>query len=196
MPPDALRLESSLLILVDFAAGPLGAVRSMPQAELRAAAGHLAQAAAILRLPVLLLAAPLPGPAGMLLPEVTHVLSTAPVIAHDANDVWEAPEFVAAVQSSGRNQLVFAGIATEVGVGLTALSSRRAGYQTAVLTDACGTISQRAELAAFYRLSQCSVILHSWSGFLGEVQRSYSAPRGPELLQIVASGISGNALSE
>ena len=49
----------------------------------------------------------------------------------------------------GRRQLVFAGIATDVGVALSAISALRAGYQVAVLVAVCGTISQRAKHPSF-----------------------------------------------
>lgn len=188
--PGPLRRGSVLIVFVDFLEGALGAVGSIPRADLRQAARALAKAAALLDLPAIELRAPLRDAAP--LPEIAEALPNRRVIAHAANDAWLAPEFVAAVRASGRRQLVFAGVATEVGVGLTALSAARAGYRVAVLADACGTVSARAEQAAFARLSQAGVILQSWSGFLGEIQESYLAPKGRELLAILAEGLSLN----
>ena len=109
-------------------------------------------------------------------------------VPHRTNDSWEAPAFVEAIERSGRTQLIFAGIATDVGVGLTALSAMRAGFEAAIVTDVCCTVSARAEQAAFARLTQASAILTAWSSFIGEIQRDYTADKGPELLRIVMGG--------
>ena len=121
----------------------------MPQSELRAAASCLAEVAQLLDTPVLRLHAPLPDGLETPLPEMHRALPNARTVSHSTNDSWDTTEFVGAVQSTGRNQLVFAGIATEVGVGLAALSAARAGYQSVVLADACGMVSVRAEQGAF-----------------------------------------------
>jgi nicotinamidase-related amidase len=189
MPADLFRAEETLLLLIDFAEGPLRAVGSMPQDELRASARSLARAAAILRIPVLQLRAPLPAPACQWLPEVEAATRYSRIIPHRTNNCWESPQVVDAVSAAGRNQLVLAGIATDVGVGLTAISATRVGYACMVITDACGTVSPRAEQSALLRLTQAGVTLQSWSGFVGELQRDYTQPDGPELLRILSNGL-------
>ncbi len=129
MVPDSLRIESVLMAFIDLAAGPLTTVASMPQTELRANAGFLAEACALLDLPVLIARAPLPGAAANLLPEVERRLPRATQLHHTTNDSWEEPSFVNAVRASGRRQIVLAGIATDVGVALTALSALRDGFK-------------------------------------------------------------------
>jgi len=158
MVPDPFRIEFVLVVLIDLAVGPLTTVASMPQGELRTNAGYLAEACALLDLPVLIARAPLPGAASNLLPEIERRLPRATQVHHTSNDSWEEPAFVDAVRSSGRRQLIFAGVATDVGVALTALSTLRAGYQVALLTDVSGTVSERVEQAALMRLSQAGVV--------------------------------------
>jgi hypothetical protein len=190
MVPEPLRLESVIVILIDLATGPLSTVKSIPTSELCANVGCLSELCAILEIPVVLARAPLQAQAETVLPEVTQHLRHPQEIAHETNDSWETPAFVEAVQASGRKQLVFAGIATDVGVALTALSALRAGYQVAVLSDVCGTISARAEQAAIYRLNQAGATITTWSSFAGEIQRNYTRGKGPQLLRIVARSLS------
>jgi nicotinamidase-related amidase len=178
MAPDSLHRESVLVLFVDLAEGPLSSVGSIPQAELRTNAGAMAELCRLLDLPVVLARAPLPGTAGTLLPEVAAHAEGFTRVEHATNDSWETPGFVDAVRATGRRQLVFAGIATDVGVGLTALSAVRAGYQVAVLTDVSGTIHVRAEQTAWLRLAQAGVILTTWSGFAGEEQRTCTGMAG------------------
>lgn len=189
MAPDSLDRESVLMVLVDLAEGPLSSVRSMPQAELRSNAGMLAELCLLLDLPVVIASAPLPHKAGTLLSEIAVHSERFTKIDHQTNDSWNTPAFVQTVRSSGRRQLVFAGIATDVGVGLTALSAVRNGYQAALLTDVSGTIDARTEQSAFLRLAQAGVVLTTWSGFAGEVQHDYTKDKGPDVLKLVARSV-------
>jgi hypothetical protein len=189
MVPDPFRNESVLVVVIDLAMGPLSSVGSMPQAELRANAGYLAEVCVLLDLPVLIARTPLPGAASTLLPEMERRLPRARQVQHTSNDSWEEPSFVDAVRSSGRRQLVFAGIATDVGVGLTALSALRDGYQAGLLTDVSGAVSERVEQAALLRLNQAGVVLTTWSFFTGEIQRDYTKGAGPQALQIIRNAL-------
>ncbi len=189
MVPEPLRLESVLVILIDLAEGPLVSVRSIDQTELRRNAGALAELCVLLDIPVLQAKAPLPVKAAVTLPEVAQQLVQHSEIVHATNDAWETQAFVEAIQATGRQQLVFAGIATDVGVGLTALSAIRAGYQVAVVTDVCGTVSDRAEQAAWSRMSQAGIVLTTWSSFAGEVQRNYTQGKGPAVLQLLGRSL-------
>jgi hypothetical protein len=189
MPPESLKLHESLLLLVDLTEGPLATVRSVAPRELRMAVECLSEGATLLQLPVLQLRAPLPDAAA------APVVNAGSVVRHVTNDAWRTPEAVQAVQSSGRKQLLIAGIATEVGVALTAMSAARAGYQCTVILDACGTVSARAELCAIQRLTLAGIGLQSWSGCLAELQENYLIGEGPDLLKIVARGIGSTALT-
>jgi hypothetical protein len=133
--------------------------------------------------------APLPGKAGESIAEVREHFAGAETVGHCTNDAWESAEFVAAVHRHQRGQLVFAGIALDVGVALTALSAMRAGYHVAVLTDVCGAVSERAEQTAWLRLAQAGAVLTNWTAFAGEVQMDYGKGRGPEVLGVVASHV-------
>lgn len=193
MAPEPLRRESILVVLVDVSEGPLATVRSMPQEELRRNVAGLGRVVELMGLPVLLAKAPLPGKAGESIAEVREHFAGAETIAHSTNDAWESAEFVTAVQRHQRRQLVFAGIALDVGIALTALSALRAGHQVAVLTDVCGAVSERAEQTAWLRLAQAGAVLTNWTAFAGEVQMDYGKGRGPEVLGVVASHVMRDA---
>jgi len=189
MPPENLQLRESLLLLIDLTEGALATVRSVASHELRVAVECLSEGATLLQLPVLQLRAPLPDAAA------APVVNAGSLVRHATNDAWRTPEVVQAVQSSGRKQLLIAGIATEVGVALTAMSAARAGYQCTVILDACGTVSPRAEQSAIQRLTLAGIGLQSWSGCLAELQENYMIGKGPDLLKIVARGIGSTALN-
>ncbi len=189
MVPESLRAENLAVVLVDLAVGPLHAVTSIPVEELRKNAESLARACELLQVPVVLAEAPFPGEGGRWIPEIESRADKWLRVRHSTNNCWESPEFADAVTKLGRKQLVFAGVATDVGVGLTALAARRKGLEVAVLVDVCGTLTAQAERAAHLRLQQAGVSLLSWTTFAAEVQRDFSKGQGREILKLISQSI-------
>ena len=138
----------------------------------------LAKVCRILQLPVIIAAADIPGDRGTVLPELVNQLPNATHIKHATNNSWETPEFVEKIQQLGRKHLVMAGLATDVGLCLPAISAVAAGYQVSAIVDVSGTLNQRIEQAAWMRMTQAGVILTSWTEFTGENSAQlHSAPR-------------------
>ena len=80
---------------------------------------------------------------------------------------------------------MLAGIATDVGVTLTALGAIRLGYTVFVAVDLCAAVSERAEIGAWSRLTQAGATLLSWPALIAELQGDYTVGVGPELIQLV-----------
>lgn len=98
------------------------------------------------------------------------------------NNSWENPDFVSAIAKTGRKHLVMAGLATDVGLCLPAISAVQAGHQVYAIVDVSGTLNPRIEQAAWMRMMQAGVSLTSWTAFTGEIQHNYTQPPGAELL--------------
>ena len=111
------------------------------------------------------------------------------MVRHATNNVWETPEFVTAVKNAGRSHLIMAGVAADVGLGLTAIAARKAGYRVYVIADASGAINLRIEQTAWLRMTQAGITLTSWSGFTGEIQRNYLNDPGPQLQKILGENL-------
>ena len=182
-----LSRDNTLLILIDLQEGALGTVGSMNPRELRANAVGLAKVARTLALPVLLAGAAIPGEAGVFLPEVRDLFPDAPFVSHSTNNSWLTPEFAAAVRQAERPNLVMAGLATDVGLALTALSAVKEGYRVYALVDVSGTLNSRIEQAAWIRMAYGGVTLTSWTAFTGEIQRDYTQEPGRELRAIIGA---------
>lgn len=180
------RKEQTLAIFVDLSEGPLSSVHSMDGEQLRRNVGRWRKALALLGVPCLYAAAPLPEPAGRWIKEADW--TEAQSVRHTTNDCFGTPEFASRVEGAGRRQLLVCGIATDVGVGLTALSAVAMGYDVGVIVDATGTVDARAEQAAILRLSQCGVVFAVHTAMAGELQQDYTKPPGPELLALLKFG--------
>ena len=69
---------------------------------------------------------------------------TAPFIHRQGEvDAWDNAEFRAAVEATGKKQVILAGIVTEVCTSFLALSLGEAGYEVFANTDASGTFNDK-----------------------------------------------------
>jgi hypothetical protein len=80
---------------------------------------------------------------------------------------------VQAVEGTGRQQLIIAGVVTEVCVAFAALSAVEAGYDVFVVTDASGTFNEVTRYAAWDRMSAAGVQLTNWFAAASELHRDW-----------------------
>ncbi len=78
-----------------------------------------------------------------------------------------------AVKETGRNQLIIAGVVTDVCVAFPALSAFEEGYEVFVVTDASGTFNEAVRHAAWQRMSQAGVQLMNWFSVACELHRDW-----------------------
>jgi nicotinamidase-related amidase len=71
-------------------------------------------------------------------------------------NAWDDENFVAAIQKSGRNKIVLAGLWTETCVALATIQAIHDGYEAYVVEDCCGDVSQLAHDNAMKRVVQAS----------------------------------------
>jgi hypothetical protein len=161
----------------------------MAQQELKDNAIALAKVCHILQLPIIISAAMIAGDGSTILPELTAQLPNAIHIQHSTNNCWRSPTVVAAVKQLGRKNLVMAGIATDVGLCLSAISAVAQGYNVYAIVDVSGTLNSRIEQAAWLRMMQAGVILTSWTAFTGEIQQDYTKPLGQELQAVIRDSL-------
>ena len=180
-----LRGDDALVVLMDCQSGPLGMVRTMEQQALFSALASLADIATALAIPVLLVTTPGPGVANEVVPELARVALGARHIARHRTSVWEDMAFREAVKETGRTTLIIGGAGTDTAVALLALAARDAGLNCAVAVDACGTVSEVAERAAWMRLASSGVALVSWTGLATELADTVTGPQSVAAQAIV-----------
>lgn len=181
--------NDTVLIFIDMQLGAISNIQSLDQQELKRNAIALAKVSTILQLPVLMAVADIAGERGTVLPELKDILPDAIQIKHATNNAWETPDFVRAIEQTGCNTLVMAGLATDVGLCLPAISAVVAGYEVYAIVDVSGTLNNRIEQAAWMRMVQAGVILTSWTGFTGEIQHNYTQEPGAQLLQVIGESL-------
>ena len=83
------------------------------------------------------------------MPELKELFPEAPFIPRPGQiNAWDNEDFVAAIKATGRNQLIIAGVVTDVCVSFPTLSALAEGYQVFVVVDASGTFNKSVRDAA------------------------------------------------
>lgn len=167
------------MLLVDHQAGLISLVNDIQPDQFKNNVLALADIAEYFNLPTILTTSFEDGPNGPMMPELKEKFADAPYIARPGQiNAWDNEDFVAAIEATGKKQLIIPGVVTEVCVAFPALSAIEAGYDVFVVTDASGTFNRITLDAAWDRMSAAGVQLISWFG-PSELHRDWPGRRGP-----------------
>ncbi|MEU7879059.1 isochorismatase family protein [Microbispora bryophytorum] len=104
-------------------------------------------------------------------------------------DSWDDPDFVRAVEATGRRTLLMAGTTNDGCLIYTALSAKRAGYEVYAVLDAGGSVFQISDNAAQLRMMQAGVLLTTTAAILGELAKDWATPHGAQIRQLLAENL-------
>jgi len=162
------------VLLVDHQAGLLSLVRDIDPDKFKNNVLALADAARYFGLPTILTTSFEDGPNGPLVPELKEIFPDAPYIARPGQiNAWDNEDFLNAVKATGKEQLIIAGVVTEVCVAFPTLSALAEGYEVFVVTDASGTFNPLTRDAAWMRMQAAGAQLMTWFGAACELHRDW-----------------------
>lgn len=145
----------------------------------------LITAAQLLGLPILV-TEQYPEKLGATIPRLLEQLGDAPRIGKVCFSCLAAPEFLNALQSSGRNQLILAGIESQVCVMQTALDALKRGYQVHIPHDAIASASDKTQhKTAIRRMEQQGAQITTTLMTLFELLRAAGSPEFKELMPLL-----------
>lgn len=154
---ELLSRENTVLLLVDHQIGLYTGVRDIPVSDLKHNVVALAKAAKALGIPVVVTATMPDGLWGPVIPELAEALSGVPVISRTVINAWDDPNVRAAIEKTGRKQILIAGVSLEVCAAFPAVSAKAAGYDTRVVLDASGTFNEAKRVSGLQRLTLAGV---------------------------------------
>lgn len=166
-----LRRDSAAVLLIDHHVGPLW---ELDARTIRRAAVHLATAAARAGAPILVTASAT-ARSGPIIREILAAARVARPIERASLDAWDDPSVRRAVEATGREQLIIAGVRFEGAVALTAAAAAAEGYAVAVALDACGCFSQETVSLALPRLRRAGVRVTDVAPLIDELARQARA---------------------
>ncbi|MCP3097533.1 hydrolase [Myxococcus sp. K15C18031901] len=166
--------DDHALILIDHQSQMAFATRSIDIALLRNNTALIAKAAAGFRVPTLLTTVAEKSFSGPLFPELTAVFPEAQVVDRTTMNAWEDANVTDQVNRFDKGRLVIAGLWTSVCIVGPVLSAIDQGFQTYVITDACGDVSDEAHERAVQRMIQAGAAPLTSVQYLLELQRDWA----------------------
>lgn len=169
-----LEKDNAVVLFIDHQTGLISLVHDYSPSEFRNNVVALADIAHYFKLPSIITTSFETGPNGPAVPELRDLLPNATYIARPGQiNAWDNEEFVSAIKATGKQQLIMAGIVTDVCVAFPALSAREAGYEVFVCCDASGTTSAAIRDVALLRMNQAGIQLVNWFSIASELQRDW-----------------------
>jgi len=171
---EQLTPDNCAFCLIDHQTGTMLGVQDIRLDQFRSNVLALAKTAKLHRVPVVLTDSNAVGPNGPLMRELVELFPDVPVVHRPGPiDAWGDPNFVAAVQATGRKKLVMAGVTSDICLYFPAISARAAGYDVYAVYDASGCWDQLSELSAMLRMQQAGCIVCNWATVTAMLQSDW-----------------------
>jgi nicotinamidase-related amidase len=179
--------DDAIILLIDHQSGLFQLVKDMPVPELRRNVIALAKVATMQKIPVITTASVPEGPNGPQIPEIHQVAPHAKFVARQGQiNAWDMPNFVKAIEATGRKTLIIAGTLTSVCLAFPCISAVAAGYKVYAVVDASGNWSKMATDLTIARLAQAGVIPIDTLAIVSELQKTWNRPDALEYANLFA----------
>lgn len=186
------RPETSALVLIDHQVGTMQLIKTLDTDIVRRNTIALAKAAKILDLPVVLTSSqedriqqPLMRELAELLPEAyAKRVKRAGIV-----NAWDDPNFVKAIEATGRKQLIMGGVTTDVCLIYPTISAVEAGYQVQAVLDISGSPFALSEETSRKRMELAGVAFTATNTVIAELAQDWSSPHGVELIKLLFTDI-------
>ncbi|PIL20000.1 hypothetical protein P775_11635 [Puniceibacterium antarcticum] len=182
--------EDSALVLIDHQVGTLQLVRNIASDLSLRNTVALAKAAKVLGMPVVLTTSQEDNVQGPLAPALQRILPEAykrRIQRKGVVNAWADPAFRAAVEATGRRQLVMAGVTTDVCLVFPSISAVRDGFAVQAVLDASGSPFDLSEDMARRRMERAGVVLTATNTMIAELAGDWSGPTGAELVPLIGA---------
>jgi nicotinamidase-related amidase len=162
------------LVLIDYEGQMAFATKSIAIDQLRQNAAIIAGASKIFNVPAVVTTVAENSFSGPVFPEVLDVYPEAAYIDRTTMNTWEDINAHKAITGKNKKKLVFAGLWTSVCIVGPVLSAISEGYETYVIADACGDVSNEAHNLAMERMIQAGAHPMTSLQYLLELQRDWA----------------------
>jgi len=186
--PKPFRPETAALVLVDHQVGTMQLIKTLDVAHVRRATIALAKAAKILNLPVVLTSSQEDRIQQPLMPELAEILPeayAARVKREGIVNAWDDPNFRAAIEKTGRRQLIMGGVTTDVCLIYPTISAVEAGYEVQAVLDVSGSPFALSEETARKRMELAGVAFTASNTIIAELAQDWATPHGSKLIQLL-----------
>ena len=179
------------LVLIDFQSQMTFATKSIDTTVLRNNAGLISRAAKGFNVPAILTTVATTSFSGPMYSEITDAFPGQAMVERTSMNTWEDAGVIAEVNRIGKTRLVFAGLWTSVCIVAPVLSALDQGFETYVITDACGDMSAEAHERAVERMLQAGARPMTSVQYLLELQRDWARSETYDLTTGIAKDFAG-----
>ena len=184
---EMLTPDNAALVMIDHQAGLILFPGDIDPSALRMNAIALAKIAKLFNLPVVLSAADqgAKGPIGPIIPEIKEeIFPDVEVIYRTKINSWYEPAIREAIEATGRQKLIFAGITADFCAGLPAKSAVAAGYDVRLVMDASGNLNPMVLQTTIASLTQAGVVCTNWLSVIAELLGDWTNKEAQGVLDI------------
>lgn len=175
-PYTALTSDNAAVILVDHQIGLMTGVRDYPIGALKHNVVALAQAAKVLKLPIVVTTTSRDSMWGPTFPELVNALPGVAIIDRSTVNAFDDARVAQAIEATGRKKLIFAGLSLEVCAAFPAITAVSKGLDAYVAVDASGTFNETKREAGLLRMLQAGVIVSDYATLMVEILRDNGRP--------------------
>src|SRR6478735_6244844 len=186
--PNYFAPEDSALLLIDHQIGTMQLIKNIDVDRARRMSLALAKTASILGIPTVLTSSQEDRLQGPLLPELKDILPDAfekRVKREGIVNAWTDANFKAAVEATGRKNLIMAGVTTDVCLVFPAIDAVAEGYKVQAVMDASGSPFELSEDMSRRRMQDAGVVLTATNTMIAELAQNWGTPRGQKLIQLL-----------
>lgn len=179
--------QNTALLLIDHQVGTMQLIKNIDLEQAKRMSLTLAKAARILGIPTVLTSSQEDRLQGPLLPELEEILPeafAARVKREGVVNAWTDPAFKAAVEATGRKNLIMA-VTTDVCLVFPAIDAVGEGYAVQAVMDASGSPFELSEDMSRRRMQDAGVILTATNTVIAELAQNWSTPEGQQLIQLL-----------
>jgi nicotinamidase-related amidase len=173
---EPLTSDNAALVLIDHQVGLMTGVRDISTGELKHNVVGLARAAKLQRLPIIVTTTARDSMWGPTFPELVDALPGIDIIDRATVNAFDDAQVSRAIEATGRQKLIFAGISLEICAAFPAITAVGRGLDAYVAVDACGTFSQTKREAGLLRMLQAGVITSDYASLMVEILKDNSRP--------------------
>jgi nicotinamidase-related amidase len=182
--------DDAVMLLIDHQSGLFQLVKDMDVPALRANVTALAKASRLAKIPTFTTASVPDGPNGPLIPEIHEANPDAIYIPRTGQvNAWDNPQWVEAIENTGRKTLIIAGTLTSVCMAFPTLSALEAGYKVFNVIDASGNWSKMATDVTLARVVQAGAFPTDTFAVLGELMATWNRDDAMEFAAVMADHI-------
>ncbi|USQ71713.1 isochorismatase family protein [Roseomonas mucosa] len=180
--------DAAALLLIDYQVGTLQLAKTNPSDVALRNAITLAKTALAFKMPIIVTSSQEDRIQGRVDERLQHVIPDAweaRVQRQGVVDAWKDRNFKAAVEKTGRRQLIIGAITTDICLVFPSISAVEDGYEVQAVMDACGSPFEINEAISRERLKAANVHMTVTNTIVAELVQDWSTPQGQELVQLL-----------